>query len=115
MSSTLIGGRPEDEMAIYMLPLLNPFIRHRVNPETMDYIVCHQRKSLPTISTVVCEKCKRMGKCADYQAYLNPSLFPVQSKQEIMRKKIKLKKIECEENSVSGPEQLTFNLGRNKK
>ncbi len=81
----------------------------------MDYIVCHYRKSWPTISTVVCEKCKRMGNCADYQAFLNPSLFPNQSKPEMMRKKIKFKKIEFEGDKDSGPEQLTFDLGHNKK
>jgi len=80
----------------------------------MDYIICHHRKSWPTVSTVVCEKCKRMGDCADYQAFLNPSLFPAQSKPEVKRKKIKLKTIECEEDSVSGPEQLAFDLGHDK-
>jgi hypothetical protein len=79
----------------------------------MDYITCHHRKSWPSISTVVCEKCKRMGKCADYQNYIHPSLFPnlcgLNGLDTVKRKK-RHKRIQPEGVGTNGPEQLIFDL-----
>jgi len=42
----------------------------------MDYITCNHKKSKPKIRVDVCVKCTRMGTCADYGGYIQPSLFP---------------------------------------
>ena len=79
----------------------------------MGYITCHHRKSWPTIPTVVCEKCERMGKCADYQNYVHPSLFPNLcglNGLDTGKKKSRRKKIKPEDAGYNGPEQLTFDL-----
>ena len=76
--------------------------------EIMDYITCHYRKSWPTVSTVVCNQCKRMGSCPDYQKYLNPSLFPDLPEPEIIRKKPRFKKDQYDGDVFAGPEQLKF-------
>ena len=79
----------------------------------MDYITCHHRKSWPTISTAVCKKCKRMERCADYQRYLNPLLFPDLPAPEIIRKKTRHRDNPVDADSATGPEQLTFDFDKN--
>jgi len=81
----------------------------------MDFITCHHRKSWPTISTAVCEKCKRMGKCADYHNHMNPPLFPDLPEQVLTRNKFRLKDVKSEHNDANDPEQLTFDLQPAKK
>jgi hypothetical protein len=78
----------------------------------MDYITCHHRKAWPTIPTVVCEKCKRMGNCADYQNYIHLSLFPNFSEIDDVKRKVGRKRIKPEDTETNGPEQLSFNLLR---
>jgi hypothetical protein len=78
----------------------------------MEYITCHLRKSRPAIPTVVCEKCKLMGKCADYLSYIHPSLFPNFSEIDAAKRKVRPKRIKAEDTETNDPEQLRFNLLR---
>ncbi len=58
-----------------------------------------------------------MGKCADYQAYLNPSLFPGKTEADMTRQSIKRKKVKYEEevNTDPVPEQLLLDLDSHQK
>jgi uncharacterized protein YciW len=48
-----------------------------------DYIVCRRRRGRPRIAVEVCRACRRSRRCAPYQAYLNPSLFPVNTRPHL--------------------------------
>ena len=76
----------------------------------MDFITCHHRKSWPTISIAVCEKCRRMGKCADYHNHMNPPLFSDIPEQIETRKRLRYRDFKEKPNDDTGPEQLTFDL-----
>jgi hypothetical protein len=81
----------------------------------MDFITCHHRKSWPTISTAVCEKCKRLGRCTDYHHHINPLLFPDLPEQAFTKYKPTRRNTKGEHNDAIGPEQLTFDLQFTKK
>jgi len=82
----------------------------------MDYITCNHTKSKYRISVEICEVCNRMKKCADYQDYIQPSLFPEDSGRKritaAMYKKKERRKIVRPEplEGSDKPEQLTLTL-----
>lgn len=51
-----------------------------------------------------------MGKCADYQNYVNPLLFPKLVEIDSVKKKISPRRIEHEKTGANCPEQLTLDL-----
>ncbi len=51
-----------------------------------------------------------MGKCADYQNYIHPSLFPDFSEIAAVKRKIRRKRVKPEDIETNGLEQLSFNL-----
>ena len=82
----------------------------------MDYITCNHTKSKYRISVEICEVCKRMTKCADYQDYIQPSLFAEGSGHEritaaMHRKKKRRETVRPDpfEDSEKA-EQLTLNI-----
>ena len=79
----------------------------------MDYIVCSQKRSRPKIPMDVCQKCKRLGSCPDYAAYIQPSLFP-NFKKPTRRRRLRPVRVKPEPESPPSPlppEQLTLNMG----
>ena len=82
----------------------------------MDYITCNHTKSKFRINVKMCEVCKRMTKCADYQSYIQPSLFTEGSGVKRItaatyRKKKRRKTVKPEPFEGSDTaEQLTLNI-----
>jgi hypothetical protein len=81
----------------------------------MDYIICNHKKSKPKVSVELCEKCKRIGTCADYARYTQPSLFP-DSVMGTNRIKIKPLKIKPEPTEIlDRPEQLALDIQKKRQ
>ncbi len=76
----------------------------------MEYLICHHRKSWPTISVAVCRKCKRMDRCKDYHQFTYPSLFHQAVANRTVRKKPLPQKIPTGAETGTGPIQLSFNF-----
>jgi hypothetical protein len=51
-----------------------------------------------------------MGRCSDYQNYVNPLLFPNFVEIDPAKKKISPRRIEDEKTGANCPEQLTLDL-----
>jgi hypothetical protein len=82
----------------------------------MDYITCNHTKSKFRINVKVCEVCTRMAKCADYQDYIQPSLFAeglghkrITGAMYRRKKRRKAVRPEAFEDSEKA-EQLTLNI-----
>ena len=67
----------------------------------MTFITCSRKKSMPKVSTSICEKCNRSRKCPDYGLFLQPVLFSdlKKSSRPVKRKTIKIHKNNMDENS----------------
>jgi hypothetical protein len=79
----------------------------------MDYIICNHKKSNPKINVLVCEKCRYRRKCADYNRYIQPSLFPGFAKEMINKKTIKPKRVKLKSTPLSDKQgQLSLEIRR---
>ena len=82
----------------------------------MDYITCNRIKSKYRIGVVICETCKWMKNCPDYQAHRQPSLFPEGLKRKRITKVMyrrggKPRRVESEPTeNTDKPEQLSLNF-----
>jgi len=77
----------------------------------MDYIICNHKKSNPKINVLVCEKCRHRRKCADYNGYIQPSLFPEFAKEMINKKTTKPKRVKLKSIPLSDKQgQLSLEM-----
>jgi len=79
----------------------------------MDYIICNHKKSNPKTNVLVCEKCRHRRKCADYNRYIQPSLFPGFAKEMINKKTTKPKRVKLKSIPLSDKQgQLSLEMRR---
>jgi hypothetical protein len=73
----------------------------------MSFITCSRKKSMPKVSTSICEKCSRARKCPDYNLFLQPMLFSDMKKGNRPVKKRRVKIYEDQEaQNTKNKEQL---------
>jgi hypothetical protein len=54
--------------------------------KNMKFIICERKKSRPKVSPDVCKHCDRKKKCPEYNAYVQPFLFPRLTRTPVVRK-----------------------------
>ena len=75
----------------------------------MSFIICSRKKSMPKVSTAICEQCAKIKKCPDYRLFQQPVLFPDIHKEVLLTKKIKKRsKKSVNASTPSHEEQLAL-------
>ncbi|MFC1840426.1 hypothetical protein ACFL1N_12650 [Thermodesulfobacteriota bacterium] len=77
----------------------------------MTFITCSRKKSMPRVSTSICEKCTRARKCPDYSLFCQPMLFTDLKKDNRPVRKRALKIYENEKSkNIKTEEQLKLSF-----